>query len=80
MHGGRVRLRHKPALKRVETSPMQTNPVPGTSDPYPAPTALDPELLALADPAGEVLMSAEPPTFVQRASVPVDVALAEPAS
>jgi hypothetical protein len=57
---------------------MQTNPIPGTSDPQTAPTALDPELLALADPNGEVLMTAEPPTFVQRAAVPVEVGLAEP--
>lgn len=55
---------------------MQTNPIPGSSDPQPA---LDPTLLALADPDGEVLMSAEPPTFVQRAAVPVDVAFSEPA-
>ena len=58
---------------------MQTNPILGTSDPLPAPATLDPELLALADPAGEVLLIAEPPTFVQRASVPVEVALTEPA-
>jgi hypothetical protein len=55
---------------------MQTNPIPGTSDPHPA---LDPELLALADPDGEVLMATEPPAFVQRAAVPVDVAFPEPA-
>jgi hypothetical protein len=55
---------------------MQTTPTPGSTDPQ---AVLDPELLALADPDGEVLMAAEPPTFVQRAAVPVDVALAEPA-
>jgi hypothetical protein len=54
---------------------MQTNPMTSTSDPQPA---LDPDLLALADPDGEVLMTTEPPTFVQRAAVPVDVALTEP--
>ena len=59
---------------------MQTNPIPGTSDSHLAIAALDPELLALADPAAEVLMSAEPPPFVQRAAVPVDVALADPIS
>lgn len=56
---------------------MQTNPIPGSSDSQPA---LDPELLALADPDGEVLMTAEPPSFVQRAAVPVDAALSEPGS
>jgi hypothetical protein len=54
---------------------MQSTPVPGSSDRPAAP--LDPELLALADPNGEVLMAAEP-SFVQRAAVPVDIGLPEP--
>ncbi|HET6209947.1 MAG TPA: hypothetical protein VFD94_06175 [Jatrophihabitans sp.] len=54
---------------------MQSPPVPGSSDRPAAP--LDPELLALADPNGEVLMAAEP-SFVQRAAVPVDIGLPEP--
>ena len=58
---------------------MQTNPIPGSSDPQ-TPAVLDPELLALADPTGEVLMIADPPTFVQRAAVPVEIGLAEPAA
>ncbi|HEX4727157.1 MAG TPA: hypothetical protein VH298_05135 [Jatrophihabitans sp.] len=57
---------------------MQTSPIPGTSDPQTALAALDPELLALADPDREVLMAVEPPTFVQRAAVPIEVGPAEP--
>ena len=57
---------------------MQTNPTPGSGDPQ-IPAVLDPELLALADPTGEVLMTADPPTFVLRAAVPVEIGLAEPA-
>lgn len=53
-----------------------SNPVPSPTDPVTAPATLAPELAALADPGGEVLMSAEP-AFVQRAAFPVD---AEPAT
>jgi hypothetical protein len=49
------------------------------TDPVPAPAALDPELAALADPDGEVLLSVEP-AFVQRAAVPVDAGSLEPGS
>ena len=59
---------------------MQTNTAATTSDSQPAPGTLDPDLLALADPAGEVLMAVEPPTFVQLAAVPVEIGVTEPGS
>jgi hypothetical protein len=53
-----------------------SHPASSPVDPVTAPVTLAPELATLADPGGEVLMSAEP-AFVQRAAFPVD---AEPAT
>lgn len=49
-----------------------TEQLPSTGSP-PGPAGLDPELLVLADPEREVLLSVQP-SFIQRAPVPLDVA------
>jgi hypothetical protein len=49
-----------------------TEPPPSTGSPS-GPAGLDPELLVLADPEREVLLSVQP-SFIQRAPVPLDVA------
>ena len=54
---------------------MQDDPLHNMSDPATPPAALNPEMLALADPNGEVLLAVEP-AFVQRAAVPVDTGAA----
>ena len=69
------------------SSPLPTEPLPTAALPADAlpteslpsavglpqiPVALDPELIALADPDLEVLLTAQP-AFVQRAAVPFDV-------